>query len=81
MKIKIQKFLKKVGMRTILTNFDDDISAVRKMLKLECEFSSPSTLNTVIASFKKELKEKISKNKNFFRYQKIVQDLIKKIGE
>lgn len=79
--MKIQKFLKKVGMRTILTNFDDDVKVIRKMLKLECEFSSPSTINTVIASFKEELKEKISKNKNFFRYQKIVQDLIKKIGE
>ena len=79
--MKIQKFLKKVGMRAILTRFDDDINAVRKMLKLECEFSSPSTLNTVIASFKEELKEKISENRNFFRYQKIVRDLINKIGE
>lgn len=79
--MKIQKFLKKVGMRTILSRFDDDVKVIRKMLKLECEFSSPSTINTVIASFKEELKEKISKNKNFFRYQKIVQDLIKKIGE
>lgn len=79
--MKIQKLLKNVGMRAILTRFDDDINVVRKMLKLECEFASPSTLNTVIASFKEELKEKISENRNFFRYQKIVQDLIKKIGE
>lgn len=79
--MKIQKFLKKVGMRTILTNFDDDVKVIRKMLKLECGFSSPSAINAVIASFKNELKEKISENKNFFRYQKIVQDLIKKIGE
>ena len=79
--MKIQKFLNKVGMRAILTNFDDDVKVIRKMLKIECEFSSPSTLNTVIATFKEELKEKISENRNFFRYQKIVQDLIKKIGE
>ena len=79
--MKIQKFLKKVGMRAILTNFDDDVKVIRKMLKLECEFSSPSTLNTVIATFKEELKEKISEIRNFFRYQKIVLDLIKKIGE
>ena len=79
--MKIQKFLKKVGMRVILSRFDDDVKVIRKMLKLECEFYSPSTLNTVIATFKEELKEKISENKNFFRYQKIVQELIKKIGE
>lgn len=79
--MKIQKFLKKVGMRVILSRFDDDVKVIRKMLKLECEFYSPSTLNTVIATFKEELKEKISENRNFFRYQKIVQDLIKKIGE
>ena len=79
--MKIQKFLKKVGMRVILSCFDDDVKVIRKMLKLECEFYSPSTLNTVIATFKEELKEKISENRNFFRYQKIVQDLIKKIGE
>lgn len=79
--MKIQKFLKKVGIRAILNRFDDDVKVIRKMLKIECEFSSPSTLNTVIATFKGELKEKISENKNFFRYQKIVQDLIKKIGE
>ena len=68
-------------MRVILSRFDDDVKVIRKMLKLECEFYSPSTLNTVIATFKEELKEKISENRNFFRYQKIVQDLIKKIGE
>lgn len=79
--MKIQKFLKKVGMRAILSRFDNDVKVIRTMLKIECEFSSPSTLNTVIATFKGELKEKISENKNFFRYQKIVQDLIKKIGE
>lgn len=79
--MKIQKFLKKVGMRVILSRFDDDVKVIRKMLKLECEFSSPSTLNTVIATFKEELKEKISENRNFFRYQKIVRDLINKIGE
>ena len=79
--MKIQKFLKKVGMRTILNNFDNDIKCIRKMLKIECEFSSPSTLNTTIALFKTELKEKISENKNFFRYREIVKDLINKIGE
>ena len=79
--MKIQKFLKQIAMRTILAKFDNDISEIRKLLKLECKFSSPSTLNTVIATFKEELKEKISENRNFFRYQKIVQDLIKKIGE
>lgn len=79
--MKIQKFLKKVGMRAILTQFDDDVKVIRKMLKIECEFSSPSTLNTIISSFKNELKEKISENKNFFKYQKIVKDLINQIGE
>lgn len=79
--MKIQKFLKKVGMRAILSRFDNDVKVIRTMLKIECEFSSPSTLNTVISSFKEELKEKVSKNRNFFRYQKIVRDLINKIGE
>lgn len=79
--MKIQKFLKKVGIRAILTQFDDDVKVIRKMLKIECEFSSPSTLNTVIASFKNELKEKISENKNFCRYKKIVREVIHKIGE
>lgn len=79
--MKIQKFLKKVGMRAILTQFDDDVKVIRKMLKIECEFSSPSTLNTIISSFKNELKEKISENKHFFRYKKIVREVIHKIGE
>ena len=79
--MKLKKIFKKLGMRAILSRIYYDVKVIRKMLKIECEFSSPSTLNTVIATFKEELKEKISENRNFFRYQKIVQDLIKKIGE